>query len=141
MNLYKKTEFLLYNYKNTLVEIKNINLEIESLKLDYTGCSGISYEEKSAPTNKFNSAIENEVISKEKRIEQLEVIKKNKLIIVNKIDNALEILDARLLEIIKLRYFEKRSNRYIAEKLNLTEEWISKLKSDTINQLSDLINI
>lgn len=139
MDLYKKTEYFLYNYKMMKAEIKNIDLEIE--QMEYIGCSAISYEEKSAPTNKFNSSVENEIVSREKRIASLEHLKKEKIMIINKIDNALETLDQRDLEIIKLRYFNNINNRSISMKLDLTEEWICTLKTNAVNKLSGLINI
>ncbi|APC42704.1 hypothetical protein A7L45_13815 [Clostridium estertheticum subsp. estertheticum] len=120
-------------------EVKNIDLEID--QMEYVGCSGISYEEKSAPTNSFNSSVENEVVSREKRIATLKDSKRETLIKINKIDNALETLEPRDLDIIKLRYFDKLNNRLIGIRLELTEEWICTLKAIVINKLSTLINI
>ena len=61
INTYKKTEYYLYNYKNMQAEIKNILLEIEDIENNYRGIEAITYEEKSAPTNKFNSSVEQEI--------------------------------------------------------------------------------
>jgi DNA-directed RNA polymerase specialized sigma subunit len=120
-------------------EIKNIDLEIE--QMEYVGCSGISYEEKSSPTNSFSSSVENEVVSREKRIVILNQSRRETLMKINKIDNALETLEPRDLDIIKLRYFDNLNNRIIAIRLELTEEWICTLKAIVINKLSTLINI
>jgi len=49
VSLYQATEKLLYNYKQMLGEIKNIELEIKHI--EYLGCGSISYSEKSSPTN------------------------------------------------------------------------------------------
>ncbi|MCB2308838.1 RNA polymerase subunit sigma [Clostridium estertheticum] len=139
MSLYKATEYYLYNYKTMKAEVKNIDLEID--QMEYMGCAGVSYEEKSAPTNQFNSSVENEVIIREKRIASLEQSKRDTLIKINKIDNALETLEPRDLDIIKLRYFDKLNNRIIAIRLELSEEWICTLKALAVNKLSTLINI
>lgn len=139
MDLYKKTEYYLYNYKTMKAEIKNIDLEIQ--QMEYVGCAAISYEEKAAPTNQFSSSVENEVISRQKRIAFLEHSKRDTLMKLNKIDNALETLNSRDLEIIKLRYFNNINNRSISIKLDLTEEWICTLKTTAINKLSSLINL
>jgi RNA polymerase sigma factor (sigma-70 family) len=141
INYYKATEAMLYNYNAMHAEIRNIDLEIEELQNEYNGPAPISYEEKSTLTNKFNSNVENEVINKDFKPGQLEKRKHKLEIQIKKIDNALNILDPRSLEIIKLRYFYKINNRDIAEKLNLTEEWICKLKNNIINRISNLINI
>lgn len=139
MSLYKATEYYLYNYKTMKAEIKNIDLEIE--QMEYVGCAGISYEEKSAPTNTFNSSVENEVVNREKRIAILNQSRRETLMKINKIDNALETLEPRDLDIIKLRYFNNLNNRIIAVRLDLTEEWICTLKAAVINKLSTLINL
>ena len=120
-------------------EIKNIDLEIE--QMEYVGCAGISYEEKAAPTNNFNSSVENEIVNRERRIAILNQSKRETLMKLNKIDNALEILEPRDLEIIKLRYFSNINNRNISIRLDLTEEWICTLKASAVNKLSTLINI
>ncbi|MGE5627813.1 MAG: RNA polymerase subunit sigma, partial [Solirubrobacterales bacterium] len=133
---------MLYNYRTTKAEIKNIAIEIEELKNDYIGCSSISYEEKSAPTNQFNSSVENEVQNKEHQIQKLERLKHSKELQIEKIDNALEGLnDNRLKEIVIMKYFDKLQNGKIAHKFDLTEEWICKLRSDAIEKISNMILI
>lgn len=139
MSLYKRTEYCLYNYKHMKAEIKNIDLEIE--QMEYLGCAGVTYEEKSSPTNSFSSSVENEIIIREKRIAELNQSKRDTSRIISKIDNALETLDPRDFEIIKLRYFDNINNRSISIKLDLTEEWICTLKAIVINKLSTLINL
>ena len=56
-NLYKKTDGVLFNYKSIKAEISNLELDIEELKDERDGMKGISYEEKSSPTNKFNISV------------------------------------------------------------------------------------
>jgi hypothetical protein len=41
---------------------------MEEGKKEYKGCSAITYEEKTAPNNKFNSTVENEIIVKDKHM-------------------------------------------------------------------------
>lgn len=64
--LFKETENLLKNYNRLETEIKLIKAEIEDIKESYTGCGAIGYSEKSGPTNKFSSMVEDEVIRKRK---------------------------------------------------------------------------
>lgn len=136
---FSKTEYLLYNYKNIQAEIKNIDIDITELENSYTGCGVINYEEHSQPTNKFNSEVENEVVSREKRIQHLKTVRYHKQYQINKIDNALNTLTKRENEIVKMRYFDKITNRKIAEKLDLTEQYICKINTDIINKLIPLI--
>ncbi|AUN08979.1 RNA polymerase subunit sigma [Clostridium botulinum] len=136
-----KLERLLYRYREMIAEIKNIDIEIEYIKQHPDGVNSISYEEKSSPTNKFNSSVENEVIAIDKKIEMLKEQKAEQVYWTSKIDNALEVLDQRSKQIIEMKYFEKINNTKIAARLNLTEEWICKLKNDSLKQLFKLILI
>lgn len=138
-NLSKKTEAMLYDYNKTKSEIKNIDLDLSLLKSDIGGVGAIVYEERTGSTNKFKSSVENEVISREIRIQKLEQVKLIKLIEIEKIDNALSNLTPREYSIIKMKYFDKEKNRYIAAKLDLTEEYISELKSGIIRQVMNIL--
>ncbi|RHW56142.1 siderophore-interacting protein, partial [Clostridium botulinum] len=71
MHYYKKTENLLNDYIKIKSEIDNLQIEIEDIKLEYKGVGAMSYEERSTPTNAFNSNVENEIINKEKLLEKL----------------------------------------------------------------------
>lgn len=115
---------MLYNYKLVKAEIKNIELEIKELEREYNGCSAIGYEEKTGPTNKFNSSVENEMMAK--RFGPDKLMRKRDILInqIQKIDNALEALTGREHKIINLKYFEKMSNQDIAREMDLTEQWI-----------------
>ena len=68
-NLLKKTEGVLYAFKDIDIKIKSIEIDIEALKNDIT-LQAVQYEEKSAPTNAFNSSVENEVIRRDEKVMQ-----------------------------------------------------------------------
>ncbi|MCB2308992.1 RNA polymerase subunit sigma [Clostridium estertheticum] len=139
MNLYKKTETLLYNYKMIKAEIKNIDLELIELQNEYNGCGAMTFEEKAAPTNKFNSSVENEMIVRIYTPEMLDN-KKHKLEVkIQKIDNALEVLDPRSYSIVTMTYFDNLNYRDISIKLDLTEDYIGDLKREIIGKISGLI--
>lgn len=137
--LYRKTEALLYNYNKSKAQIKNIELEIENIKNEYEGVGAVSFEERVQSTNEFHSRVESEILEKENQINKLMKYKRQKEIEIAKIDNAIEALTDREKSIIKMRYFEKYNNRMIAAKLDLTEEWIAKIKKVAINQILDAI--
>ena len=138
MDLYKKTEWLLYNYKTMKAEIKNIDLEIIELK-EYAGCGGMTYGEKSAPTNKFSSTVENETVAREYKPEDLKRKKHILEVQIEKIDNALEILDERSHDIVTMIYFNNLNYRDISSKIDLTEDYIGDLKRDIIGKITGLI--
>ncbi len=134
---YKGVESNLYNYKSIKAEIKNIDLELQELENEGESCGSINYEEKSAPTNKFNSTIENQII----RPDQLKS-KKHKLEVqLEKINNALEILSDDEMELIELRYFNKLQFKVIAERIDRNEMYCVYLKSKIIKKLIPLIYV
>jgi len=137
--LYRKTEAILYNYKKTRAQIKNIELEIESVKNEFEGVGSISYEERIQSTNSFSSRVENEVMNRDNEINKLGKYKRQKEIEVAKIDNAVESLTDREKNIIELRYFKKYNNRMIAAKLDVTEEYLCLIKRNAVNQILDSI--
>lgn len=137
--LYRKTEAILYNYNKVKAQIKNIELDIESIKNEFNGLGAIGYEERTQSTNRFNSSVENEVVNREIEVNQLERYKRQKEIELLKVDNAIGSLTEREKVIIEMRYFKKYNNRIIAAKLDLAEEHICRIKNSAVNQILDSI--
>lgn len=137
---YKKTEWLLYNYKKLKAEILNIEIEIHEIENTYIGVNGIDpTQESTSETNKITSSVENEVLDKEKRIEYLESIKRSKENQIKKVDNALEILTEEDRKLIELRYFERIPNYKVAQRFNITEEGCSARKRRIIENIKDIL--
>ena len=90
--LFKKTENLLRNYNTLETEIKLIEAEIKDIQESYTGCGAIGYNEKSGPTNKFSSMVEDEVIRKEKDLFYLKRDLDYKVRLKRRIDLAIQTL-------------------------------------------------
>ena len=139
MDNYRRIEGILYSYTTLKAEIKNIELEIETIINDYRGAGAISYEEKTGPTYKVTSAVENEIVTKEKKIERLKKIKRLKEIDVQKIENALETLTQREKDIIRCRYFEKKSWNKVGEKLDLTGDYCMGLSKGILKEIEKII--
>lgn len=136
---FKIVEAMLYNYKNTQAEIKIMKRDLEIQQNDYRGVGSIGYEEKSGPTNSFNSDVENEVINRAEKIQRLKNKIRLKEIEIANIDDAFESLleDEQLL--IKERYFNKKANKYIASIFNVTEQTSCDYKNKVINKLVPLL--
>jgi RNA polymerase sigma factor (sigma-70 family) len=141
INTYKKTEYYLYNYKNMQAEIKNILLEIEDIENNYRGIEAITYEEKSAPTNKFNSSVEQEIEQKEKYIEKLNRLITKKENMIKRVDNALEVLSDNERKLIELRYFQNLTHFKIAEILKIDVSTVYRNKKEIINKLMNVMFI
>ena len=136
---FKYVEAMLYNYKNTIAEIKILKKDLEILENDYRGVGSIGCEEKSGPTNAFNSNVENEVIKRAEKIQRLKRKIRLKEIEIENINDSIDSLldDEQLL--IRERYFNKKSNKYIASLLNVTEQTSCIYKAKIINKLIPLL--
>lgn len=134
-NSFKRTEAMLYNYKKTIAEIKILKRDLEIIENNYKGPSAISFDEKSSPTNEFNSNVENEVIKRAEKIEKLSKVIRLKEIEIENIDDALEILNDEERYIVNERYFNNKRNKDIAAKLNVTEQTSCDYKNKIINKL------
>lgn len=132
---YKKIEAMLYSYNQTKVEIKNLELEIETLKNDYRGLGAITYEEKTGPTNKFNSAVENEVVKRDEQLIKLRNLKRLKEIEIEKIDNVISLLDERAEYLVKEYYMNRNQLKNISKHINLDESYLSTYKTSLINKI------
>ena len=139
MNEFKKVESMLYNYKNTQAEIKILKRDLEILENDYKGTSAISYDEKTQSTNSFSSTVENEVIKRAERIQKLRNKIRLKEIEIENIDDALETLNPDDKLFVVERYFNKRSNKYVASLLNIAEQTACTYKNRIVNLLIPLL--
>lgn len=136
---FKKTEKALYDYKVDKSYLEMYKMQFEVFKNDVQGINAISYEEKSCPTNKFNSNVENEVVVRSKAFDLYKEQINEYNIKIMTIDNALNILTEREKVIIERRYFDRAKNIDIAGELDLTEEYICDLKRGIVQRLSDII--
>jgi len=143
-NLFKKTEYALYNYKDLDIKIKSINIDIEMLENDIT-LKAINYYEKSGPTNAFSSSVENEVIRRDEVVkEQIQKLQRDKLLYVsrkNKIENALNCLSEEELKLVKMRYFSKPKCSWVKIALDLGMDRVTCCgnRNKIINKLSNYI--
>lgn len=143
-NLFKKTEYALYNYKDLDIKIKSIEIDIEMLQNDIT-LKAINYDEKSGPTNAFSSSVENEVIRRDEVVkEQIQKLQRDKLLYVlrkNKIENALNCLTKEEVKLVQMRYFTKPKCSWIKIGLDLGMDRVTCCgnRNKIINKLSDYI--
>ncbi|URZ15786.1 hypothetical protein [Clostridium felsineum] len=141
MDKYKAVEYMLCNYKIMKVEIKNIDLDLKEFENEYRGCGAVSFEEKTGQTYKFNSVVENELELKNRQIEYLKRMRDSKQRKIDKIDNALTILDEEQRTIIELRYFSNTKIGWlnICNKLELSDVTCRNIKNEAIKKLIHVI--
>ena len=141
--LFKKTENLLRNYNTLETEIKLIEAEIKDIQESYTGCGAIGYNEKSGPTNKFSSMVEDEVIRKEKDLFYLKRDLDYKVRLKRRIDLAIQTLRTKEeKDLIRLRYINqpKVSWGTVARHLKYNKDYCRKeLRPKVIKQIADFV--
>lgn len=138
---FRSVEYMLYNYKNTIAEIKKLKRDLEIIENDYRGVGSIGYEEKAGPTNAFSSSVENEVIKRAENIQRLKNKIRLKEIEIENINDAYDSLSENEQILIKDRYFNNKSNKYVASILNVTEQTSCDYKNKLINKLIPLLII
>ena len=142
-NLFKKTENLLRNYNKSIIKIKMIKEDIRIIKTSYVGCGAIGYDEKTGPTNKFNSSVENEIINREKKLNKLKEELEYEERLKNRIDAAIESLQTQEeKDLIKLRYINSPRISWgnVARHLRYNKDYCRKeLAPNAIKQITDFI--
>lgn len=129
---YRIVEGMLYGYKRSVIKIKNIDIDIEELENSYEGCTGLNYDEKSSPTNKFSSIVENELVNKDYKLEKLKDKKKNYERQISRVDNILSILTNDEYRLIELRYFQRLRFKEISEILDKSGLYLITLRRKII---------
>lgn len=141
---FKKMERTLYDYRKLDTAITNLDIDIESRKNDIS-LGGISYEQRSSPTNAFSSCVENEVIKREEYLDpeilRLQRLKAEKTALRAKIYNALKDLKESESKLVELRYLSKDKHTWldIGLELGFDKNYCQKLRNDIINQLIEII--
>ncbi len=135
----RRVEAMLYNYNQTIIDIKNMKLDLEVLENDYRGIGSMTYEERTQPTNAFSSSVENEIVKRDEKIIRLRNKIRLKEIEIQKIDNMLGFLKEKERDFVRLKYFEKNTHNEISEKIDISFDYINEYRLKTINKISSFI--
>lgn len=140
--LFRKTEKILYNYNDLSNKIELLKAEIKEMEEEYQGCSAVQYEENTGGTNKFNSSVENEVISREKKLIYYYKDLNDKQTLKRRLDVAIESLKEEEKQLVELRYTNKRTLSWnqAAFVLKYSVDYCRKdLRSRIIKKIADTI--
>lgn len=136
MNIIQK----LQRYRIVKAEIKDIELDLEELhESEDIGPSGISYEEKSGPTNKFSSQTENEAIRIADKSARLESLKRTKEREIERIDNALSILDEKERQVIELKHINGYRWDTVTYKLDRSYSYCKQLENEALIKIEPFL--
>jgi DNA-directed RNA polymerase specialized sigma24 family protein len=130
----------LQRYKVLKAEIKNIELDIEELhESENIGPGAISYEEKSGPTHKFSSQTENEAVNLADKTIRLEGLKRAKEREIERIDNALSILDDKQREVIELKHVRGCRWDTVTYKLDRSYSYCKQLENEALLKIEPFL--
>ena len=137
-NNYSTVEGILYNLPKLKVEIDNLKLDLEEAQ-EVVGITGASGNERAGSvTYAFSSVVENEVVQRERNMEQRtqailkEIQKKERQL--KRVENILSILTEYELQLIEMRYFKRYSIGRICEVMELTEDGFNKRRKRLIKE-------
>lgn len=139
--LFRETEARLHKYKYLDIQIKSLELDIETEKNNYKGYSAISYDEKTGATYNISRSVENEIIEKERRLGRLTKIKLEKETEKKKIENALSCLDIIETEFFNLFYNSKSKNNmsYISTKMHMDRSYLYTFREKIVCKLIGML--
>jgi DNA-directed RNA polymerase specialized sigma subunit len=135
----KNVTELLKNYKILKAEVKALELDIEELE-EEVGAKPISYEERPAPTNKFNSDTENQAIDLMTKKFELEDQKRKKERDIHRIDNALDCLPITQRKLIELKYKDNETWYGVAAEVNINPRHCRRLTNEALDTMQKVIN-
>ena len=137
-NNYSTVEGILYNLPKLKVEIDNLKLDLEEAQ-EVVGITGASGNEKAgSATYAFSSIVENEVVQRERNMEQrtqaiLKEIQKRERQL-KKVENVLSTLTEQEMLLIEMKYFKRYSINRICELLDITTATFIKRRKKIIVQ-------
>lgn len=135
-------EGLLHEYKNMDIKLKTIEVELSLLRNNLGSLRSMTYEEKVSTSRNNTSSIENELIQKEKREEFL--LREQMKLEHNKslVENSLQILNERELEVVKLRLLKDNlSFQMIGDRLCYGKTTVARDYRKAIKKLEQVLLI
>ena len=142
---FKKTEYYLYKYKDIDKLNQLADIKIKKLLNDVSIGGGDMFGEKSSPTNKFSSSVEDEVIKRSEtiqvEIDKLKREKEERNLEKELISTSLTLLADEERHLVELRYFSKPTREWasIADELNQSVDNCIKVRKKVIEKLADYI--
>ena len=141
---YKRTEKWLYRYKDLPSAIKQYNLQIEAVKNNIRGCGAIEYDsDRLSQSYNISKTVENEVILREKKIEELESKKRVLEIHKEKLDIAINNFNHEQTEIFKYVYLKVKPEwtvRRIVRELAISQSTFYRIKKELVHSAINSMN-
>ena len=128
---------LLENYNNYQVRIAIIDNEVFRLNQEVIECKSATIDGMPKPTGYDGSSLENQIINKLAKIEELEAEKKQLNLEVLIADKLILTLKKNIQDIINMRYKEKATIEYIADRKGRSYRRISFIIGQAISDMQE----
>ena len=125
----------LENYNNYNVKIAIIENDIFKLNEEVIECRSSNLDGMPKPKGYVESSFENQIVRKLDKIKELEKEKQELKLEISIIDKLITTLKKNTQEIIRMRYIEKSTIEYIADKKDRTYRAISSILSKALQEM------
>lgn len=128
----------LRNYK--FLKAKKTELEFRIQELSYNiGPAGLSYEDKGGHTNKISRTVEENAIKITETEEKLKKLIAEKGIEIDRIENALDMLNEKERQAIELRFIEDYEMSTVCYKLDRGVTSVKRYLTNGLNKMEKLL--
>ena len=139
----KELEKMLFDYPKLKIEVSNLYIDLEEAK-DIIGIYGESGAPRAGShTYFFNSSVEREVMDRDanlqNKIECIQRLIRIKERQIQKVENAICLLDEQSIKFIQLRYWDKVRMDYIAIQYNLSKTALYKRRDKILEKVSSYL--
>lgn len=130
----------LENYNNYCVRIAVINKQLFKLKQEEVSLKSANLDGMPKATGFTESSLENQIIEKLTKMEELETEKQQLNLEISIIDKLILTLKKNTQDIVNMRYKEKVTIEYIADKKGRTYRAITSILGKAINDMQEAYN-
>ncbi|MDT8717620.1 sigma-70 family RNA polymerase sigma factor [Clostridium sp. 19966] len=131
---------VLKGYRTLKAEIIALELDIEELHDEENlGPEAISYQERTGKTYKFSSSTENQAINLIDKVQKLENEKRKKQREIERIENALSILDENEKDVLEMKHLRGYKWDVITCRLDRSYQQCKRIESKAIRRISKMI--
>ncbi|MDR3598159.1 hypothetical protein [Clostridium sp.] len=126
-------------YKEILADIGDIDIRVQELEEEILGISGQGMEERTGKTYKITSSVEQQAekfMEKKEELYREQAAKKREL---QRINNAITILNDEEKEIIQVVHLEHRKYYVVQEKLKLSYQRVKQLEKQAASKMEKYI--
>ena len=133
------TRFKIRKYRELKADIVDIDIKIKELEDDMLGISATLQEERTGETYKISRSVENQAEKYMEKKEELKIVKNKKIRQIEKIDNAMTVLDEIEKDIIEAVLINNYRYSKMQEQLHLSYPRIKQIESEALKKMDKYV--